>query len=102
MCKRLKFSVTCNGDGLDYTHPKPPVNRTTFIFTWGEGENRTLAACFTDKRAATTLPTPLRVSFDDWSVRLDSNQRPLASKARTLTRLSYAQRSWVLVGLGFS
>jgi hypothetical protein len=30
-----------------------------------------------------------------WSARLDSNQRPLASKARTLTRLSYAQWSWV-------
>ncbi len=26
-----------------------------------------------------------------WSGRLDSNQRPLASKARTLTRLSYSQ-----------
>lgn len=45
--------------------------------------------------------TSVRINIG-WSVRLDSNQRPRASKARTLTKLSYAQRSWVAGKMEFS
>lgn len=45
----------------DLLFPKQARYRAAPYSEWGEGGNRTLAPCFTDREATTTSPTPLKI-----------------------------------------
>ena len=63
-------------------------------------EKGTASICHSRRYETAVLTAEVQTRIlANWSVWLDSNQRPLASRARTLTRLSYTQKNSVRLRL---